>query len=586
VHHSPARRRASARRLFAHLVILAATLSCSDPPTAPGVRGPISMAIISGDGQVGQPGRELGAPLVVEVRDANDNPVANQIVNFVVTSGGGHVFAGGGITNANGRAQDWWTLGDPDGPQVLEVRAVDPETGEKLVFAIFHATFGPSPVAWVSVTPCCFEYLVVGQTRQYRATALDADFNPLPDYTATWSSSSPGQVGVDQNGLATAYAETPSPVILTATIDGVAQPVKVYVSTAGPPAEIEKVSGDAQRGPPGQPLAAPIVVRVKDVEGRLVKDALVRWAPSAGGTVAPASGATDAQGQARTTWTPASGANTLTATVSGLDGQSVVFTATGSASANLVLGFDVVASGLDHPVHVAAPRGDLTRVFIAEQPGRIRLVRNGVLQAAPFMDLTDRVQYDGGERGLFSIAFHPDFATNGYMYVAYSDDPGNVVVERYTVTPGATVGDKGTAKRIIAVPHLTYGNHNGGLVDFGPDGRLYLGVGDGGGGGDPLGSGQNLGTLLGKVLRIDVDAGDPYAIPADNPFVGRSDARPEIWAYGLRNPWRWTFGGGRLYIADVGQNDREEVNVAGAREAGLDARLYTSADELRADLLG
>lgn len=228
----------------------------------------------------------------------------------------------------------------------------------------------------------------------------------------------------------------------------------------------------------------------------------------------------------------------------------------------------IVATGLTNPLYLTAPTGD-PRLFVVEQPGRIRIVANGSLLATPFLDITDRV-LAGGERGLLSIAFHPEYATNGYFFVDYTDLSGDTRVERYRVSADPNLADQTSAKLILFVDQ-PYSNHNGGLVLFGPDGMLYVGLGDGGSGGDPQGNGQNRGVLLGKLLRLDVDGGDPYAIPADNPFVGVSGARGEIWAYGLRNPWRFTFGreAGMLYIADVGQNRREEVNVAPAGAGGL-----------------
>jgi glucose/arabinose dehydrogenase len=229
----------------------------------------------------------------------------------------------------------------------------------------------------------------------------------------------------------------------------------------------------------------------------------------------------------------------------------------------------LVAGGLTAPLYLTAPPGD-ARLFVVEQPGRIRVIVGGALQATPFLDLTDRVSY-GGERGLLSVAFHPAYASNGYFYVAFTDSTGDVRVERYRVSTDPNLADKASVKQILVVGHRTYSNHNGGLVAFGPDGKLYVGLGDGGGGGDALGSGQNRGTLLGKLLRIDVDAGDPYAVPPDNPFVSATGARGEIWAYGLRNPWRFAFDreAGRLYIADVGQSSREEVDVVSATSGGL-----------------
>jgi glucose/arabinose dehydrogenase len=227
-----------------------------------------------------------------------------------------------------------------------------------------------------------------------------------------------------------------------------------------------------------------------------------------------------------------------------------------------------VAAGLSGPVFLTAPRPD-ARLFVVEQPGRIRVVENGALLPTPFLDITDRVS-SGGERGLLSVAFHPSYASNGFLYVDYTDRNGDTRIERYRVSADRNRADPASAKLILQVAQ-PFPNHNGGLVAFGPDGKLYVGMGDGGSGGDPLGHGQNRATLLGDILRIDVDAGDPYAVPADNPFVGQAGARGEIWATGVRNPWRFAFDreAGLLYLADVGQNALEEVNVVPAASAGL-----------------
>ena len=232
------------------------------------------------------------------------------------------------------------------------------------------------------------------------------------------------------------------------------------------------------------------------------------------------------------------------------------------------LELDTVATGLSAPVHLAAPAGD-ARLYVVEQAGRIRMIENGALRPAPFLDIDARVR-SGGEEGLLSVAFHPRHAENGYLFVAYTDNGSAVTVERYTRAAGGQTADPASAKTIIVIPH-PFSNHNGGQLAFGPDGMLYLAVGDGGGGGDPQGNGQNRNTLLGKLLRLDVDAGDPYAIPAGNPFVGHADARAEIWALGLRNPWRFSFDrtGGTLYVADVGQNAWEEVNAVPGSAAGV-----------------
>ncbi len=228
----------------------------------------------------------------------------------------------------------------------------------------------------------------------------------------------------------------------------------------------------------------------------------------------------------------------------------------------------LVADGLAAPVHVAAPPGE-SGLWVVEQAGTIRIVREGAVLPAPFLDISAKVS-SGGEQGLLSIAFDPQYATNGRFYVDYTGVDGATVVERYTVTADPNVADPGSAELILTVPQPA-ANHNGGHLLFGPDDMLYISMGDGGGIGDPSGNGQDTGTLLGKILRIDVRGDAPYAIPADNPFDGTGDARAEIWAYGLRNPWRMAFDEptGLLYVADVGEDEFEEVNVVNATAPGL-----------------
>jgi glucose/arabinose dehydrogenase len=227
-----------------------------------------------------------------------------------------------------------------------------------------------------------------------------------------------------------------------------------------------------------------------------------------------------------------------------------------------------VASGLQSPVYLTAPAGD-ARIFVVEQPGRIRVIEDGRLLPDAFLDLTDRVKY-GGEQGLLSVAFHPDYARNGYLYVDYTDGNGSTRIERYRVS-GAdrNRADPASVKRLLTIEQ-PYANHNGGLVVFGPDGKLYIGMGDGGSGGDPQGNGQNPNVLLGKILRIDVDQGEPYGIPAGNPYA-KGGGRGEIWSIGMRNPWRFSFdrASGLLYVADVGQSSWEEVDVVPASQGGL-----------------
>jgi len=229
-----------------------------------------------------------------------------------------------------------------------------------------------------------------------------------------------------------------------------------------------------------------------------------------------------------------------------------------------------IVSGLDEPVDLKHAGDGSGRLFVIEQPGRIRIVENGELLPDPFLDIEPLVNSRGNEQGLLGLAFYPDYAANGLFFVNYTDVNGDTVVARYAVSADdPSRADPASAKIILQVDQ-PFPNHNGGDLVFGPDGYLYIGLGDGGSGGDPQGNGQNLNALLGKMLRIDVNHGDPYAIPPDNPFAGRADARPEIWAYGLRNPWRYSFdrATGDLYIADVGQNAYEEVDFQPADSRG------------------
>ncbi|HUF28425.1 MAG TPA: PQQ-dependent sugar dehydrogenase [Gemmatimonadaceae bacterium] len=235
-------------------------------------------------------------------------------------------------------------------------------------------------------------------------------------------------------------------------------------------------------------------------------------------------------------------------------------------STPLALGVELVVEGLTQPVFLTAPEGD-ARLFLVERPGRILIVQDGTLLEAPFLDITARVN-GVEERGLLGMTFDPQYATTGLLYVYYVALNGQMVVERFGSTPGSNVASNG-GEIVISIPHGGE-NHHGGLVAFGPDGMLYVAPGDGGCCGDPNDLAQNTDILLGKVLRIDVRS-TPYAIPADNPFVGRAGTRPEIWALGLRNPWRFSFDrpAGMLYISDVGDNAREEINVAAATAGGL-----------------
>jgi hypothetical protein len=230
--------------------------------------------------------------------------------------------------------------------------------------------------------------------------------------------------------------------------------------------------------------------------------------------------------------------------------------APGAASIALRL----VASGLSEPVDIQSTAGD-SRLFIVEQPGRIRILRAGALRTEPFLDLTDRVGA-GGERGLLGLAFHPAYATSGLFYVNYTDTTGTTRISEFRVSVDPDRAGPETERLLLSVAQ-PFANHNGGALAFGPDEFLYIALGDGGSAGDPLDAAQDLSRPLGKILRIDVDSGAPFAVPSDNPFLASPGAFPPVWAYGLRNPWRFSFDAatGHLYIGDVGQGRVEEINV-------------------------
>ena len=226
-----------------------------------------------------------------------------------------------------------------------------------------------------------------------------------------------------------------------------------------------------------------------------------------------------------------------------------------------------VVSGLNGPLGLERPPGD-NRFFVVEQRGTIRIIENGALQAGNFLNIQSLTNFDGAEQGLLGLAFHPNYSTNRLFYVNYTSSSGGlhtVIAEFQTLAGNPNQADP-SSQRILLTVAQPFSNHKGGQLAFGPDHFLYLGLGDGGSGGDPLGNGQNLFVLLGKILRIGVDppftGGLQYAIPPDNPFVGGSGS-PEIWAYGLRNPWRFSFdrGGTRLFAGDVGQDSWEEVDL-------------------------
>lgn len=231
--------------------------------------------------------------------------------------------------------------------------------------------------------------------------------------------------------------------------------------------------------------------------------------------------------------------------------------------------FVQAAAGFDEPVLVTHAGDGSGRLFVLEQTGRIRIAQDGQALPEPFLDVSSLITTQGLEQGLLGLAFHPSYAGNGYFFIDYTDTNGDTVVARYTVSADDPNRADPNSGQIVLTQDQPYPNHNGGHLAFGPDGFLYIALGDGGAGGDPEGNAQNLGTLLGKLLRVNVDA-DGFPAAEGNPFVGTAGARPEIWAYGLRNPWRFSFdrATGDLYIGDVGQNAWEEIDFQPASSRG------------------
>ncbi|HZM24582.1 MAG TPA: PQQ-dependent sugar dehydrogenase, partial [Anaerolineales bacterium] len=241
--------------------------------------------------------------------------------------------------------------------------------------------------------------------------------------------------------------------------------------------------------------------------------------------------------------------------------------------------FQEIASGLTKPVFITHAGDGSERIFVLELPGRIRIIKNGLLLSTPFLDIHSSVNSTGSEQGLLALAFHPSYSSNGEFFVAYTaprngDSTGsNLVLQKFSVSASnPDQADSASSIILLTIAHPTYANHNGGTLAFGRDGYLYWSVGDGGGSGDPNNNAQALTSLLGKVLRIDVDSGSPYTIPASNPFYSSVDPniKKEIWAYGLRNPWRFSFDRqtGDLYIGDVGQSVREEIDFQPSSSVG------------------
>lgn len=236
----------------------------------------------------------------------------------------------------------------------------------------------------------------------------------------------------------------------------------------------------------------------------------------------------------------------------------------------VALNLQTIAQGLNRPIFLTAAPGLSGDLYIAQQDGKILLYAGGEVQPVPFLDLAGTVGSTNGETGLLGMALHPDYLLNGFFYVHYTNNEGNSTFARYRrslLNPSVADPDSATILLTVEQP---FGNHKGGMLAFGPDHYLYIALGDGGSANDPNNNAQSLNSLMGKILRIDVDGDAPYAIPPDNPFVDTEGARPEIWAYGLRNPWRFSFDRqtGDLWIGDVGQNAYEEIDFQDSTSGG------------------
>jgi glucose/arabinose dehydrogenase len=407
----------------------------------------------------------------------------------------------------------------------------------------------------------------------FKGDATDPEDGTLSGASLEWTSSLDGPLGTgdsmrisdlsvgnhvvaftatDSKGLA---ASATVPVTVTPFVPG-NQPPQVTIT--GPAPGTSVIEG----------TAVPLTGSAIDPEDGALTGAALAWSSSLDGALgsgSPLIVATLSVGQHTITLRATDNAGAHT-------DASVTLTIT--AAAALTLGFDTIATGLSQPVFLTAAQGDPTRLFVVEKPGRIRVIRNGSLLPTPFLDIVDSVT-TGEEQGLLGMAFAPDYAASGRFYVSYTSPNGILaggtsVIARYLVSSSnPDVANPATGQTILTVDQPR-NNHNGGMLAFGQDGYLYFGLGDGGSSGDPQGNGQDRTELLGSMLRIDVSGNGTYTIPPSNPYFGSTSFRQELWNYGLRNPWRWSFDRqtGDLYIGDVGQGLYEEIDVQPAASAG------------------
>jgi glucose/arabinose dehydrogenase len=511
-------------------MLAVALLACSDPPTAPGA-GTLSVTI-EGLPPGGQPEIAVTGPeshnLVVGLSGAVFTSTLASVASGTYRIDASSVTSGG-------------VRYDPAPANQTVVVSRDAIAASRIVYSAATARLAITVVGLPAGASAGVLVTGPGGFSHTFAASTQLDFLAPGVYTVTAPElSSGGKV----------YRAVPATQLVALVAGGA-------LATAA----VEYGSGDAAldvtiAGLPDAAVAA-VTVTGPDGSSRLVTSSGTLHLLEAG-TYTVTAGVT---GSSLTTHRPITATQTIGIAAGATNAVTVTY-----GSEPLQLALQQVADGLTQPVFLTAPDGD-ARLFIVERIGRVRVVVNGVLAAAPFLDIRDRVN-NVGERGLLSIAFDPHYATNGYLYAYYVDFGGNVVVERFGSTPGASVAG-GSAGMVISIPHGG-SEHHGGLVAFGPDGMMYLAPGDGGCCGDPTNQAQNTATLLGKLLRIDART-LPYQIPVDNPFASGDGARPEIWALGLRSPWRFSFDPqtGALHLADVGEDSREEVNAVRANAAGL-----------------
>ncbi len=363
--------------------------------------------------------------------------------------------------------------------------------------------------------------------------------------------------GASSSAVPPAAPRTPPPATVESPVRG-GTPSAPAVQSSATQAPAESPAPDAPAASQAAQTAAPATAVPTVVVPTPTPTSTSEPTPTAGVDVAASPAATQAPAA---TATPEP---TPEPTPTPAPTPEIVATPQPAPAGGLVIDVQVVAAGFDRPIFVGNAGDASGRLFVVEKQGRILVVQNGQVRDEPFLDITDRVRSDAYEQGLFSVAFHPGYPTNGRIFVDYTDHNGDTVVSEFAADPGQARADP-QSERVLLQIEQPYQNHNGGMIAFGPrDGYLYISAGDGGSGGDPLQHGQNPGTLLGSLLRIDVNAESGYAIPVDNPFASQPDKRAEIFAYGLRNVWRFSFDRvtGDLWLADVGQNDLEEVHLA------------------------